>query len=150
MKEFLKNFRGVLVSDFYSAYDAIECPQQKCLIHLIRDFNEDLQKNAFDEEFKNMARAFTLLLRTIVGSIDKYGLKRRHLRKHKRDAERYFVDILRKKYTSEPARKYQKRFEKNKGKLFTLSWYISISILSPCYINYEENHYIIKFHLEQL
>ena len=38
----LKNFSGVLVSDFYAAYDAIECPQQKCLIHLIRDLNEEL------------------------------------------------------------------------------------------------------------
>src|SRR5262249_12800951 len=33
----LSDFRGVLVSDFYAAYDAIECPQQKCFIHLIRD-----------------------------------------------------------------------------------------------------------------
>src|SRR5262249_27232101 len=33
----LKNFSGVLVSDFYAAYDSIDCPQQKCLIHLIPD-----------------------------------------------------------------------------------------------------------------
>ena len=32
----LKGFAGVLVSDFYAAYDALECPKQKCLIHLIR------------------------------------------------------------------------------------------------------------------
>jgi Transposase IS66 family len=32
----LKDFKGVLVSDFYAAYDSIHCPQQKCLIHLIR------------------------------------------------------------------------------------------------------------------
>ena len=37
--EFLKGYKGVLVSDFYSAYDSIDCPQQKCLIHLIRDLN---------------------------------------------------------------------------------------------------------------
>src|SRR5208337_5325576 len=37
--EFLKDFKGVLVSDFYSAYDSVNCPQQKCLIHLIRDLN---------------------------------------------------------------------------------------------------------------
>ena len=33
--EFLENFKGVLVSDFYSAYDSLDCPQQKCLVHLI-------------------------------------------------------------------------------------------------------------------
>ena len=26
---FLKDFRGVLVTDFYSAYDSLPCPQQK-------------------------------------------------------------------------------------------------------------------------
>ncbi|MFO7541468.1 MAG: transposase, partial [Thiobacillus sp.] len=30
----LKDFKGVLVSDFYAAYESIPCPQQKCLIHL--------------------------------------------------------------------------------------------------------------------
>ena len=33
VQDLLKDFKGVLVSDFYAAYDAIECPQQKCLIH---------------------------------------------------------------------------------------------------------------------
>src|SRR5262249_14344469 len=33
----LKDFTGVLVSDFYTAYDSIPCIQQKCLIHFIRD-----------------------------------------------------------------------------------------------------------------
>src|SRR5262249_41940633 len=32
LKEMLKGFRGVLVSDFFAAYDPIACPQQKCLI----------------------------------------------------------------------------------------------------------------------
>jgi hypothetical protein len=27
--ELLPNFKGVLVSDFYSAYDSMDCPQQK-------------------------------------------------------------------------------------------------------------------------
>ena len=36
IQELLKTFSGVLVSDFYVAYDAIDCPQQKCLIHFMR------------------------------------------------------------------------------------------------------------------
>ncbi len=31
----LLNFTGVLISDFYAAYDSIHCAQQKCLIHLM-------------------------------------------------------------------------------------------------------------------
>ena len=42
LKDLLKDFDGVLVSDFYSAYDSIPCLQQKCLIHLIRDMNQEL------------------------------------------------------------------------------------------------------------
>ena len=42
LHDLLKDFRGVLVSDFYAAYDSLDCPQQKCLIHLIRDFNQDI------------------------------------------------------------------------------------------------------------
>lgn len=53
----LKGFDGVLVSDFYSAYDAIACSQQKCLIHLMRDINEDLCKQPFNEEMKEMGHA---------------------------------------------------------------------------------------------
>jgi len=38
--KFLENFNGVLVSDFYAAYDSVDCPQQRCLIHLMRDLND--------------------------------------------------------------------------------------------------------------
>ena len=38
----LEGFQGVLISDFFTGYDSLSCPQQKCLIHLIRDMNEDL------------------------------------------------------------------------------------------------------------
>ena len=46
VRSLLRDFHGVLVTDFYPAYDAIECPQQKCLIHLMRDINDDLHKRA--------------------------------------------------------------------------------------------------------
>ena len=48
IKEKLRDFKGVLVSDFYTAYDSISCPQQKCLIHLIRDMNEDIVTSSPD------------------------------------------------------------------------------------------------------
>ena len=45
IQSMLKKFSGILVTDFYAAYDSIECPQQKCLIHLIRDLNDELLKH---------------------------------------------------------------------------------------------------------
>lgn len=84
LKEYLHGFSGVLVSDFYPAYDSLDCRQQKCLIHQIRDLNDDLLKNPFDDEFKNMTHGFTMLLQSIVHAIDQYGLKKWHLHKYKK------------------------------------------------------------------
>src|SRR5262249_9495023 len=53
-KELLKDFKGVLVSDFYAAYDGIHCKQQKCLIHLMRDLNDEILNNPFDQEMKSI------------------------------------------------------------------------------------------------
>src|SRR5262249_20964240 len=93
LHDLLKEFRGVLVSDFYAAYDSLDCPQQKCLIHLLRDFNQDIVSNPWDEELKSFASAFGTLLRAAVATIDQYGLKQRHLGKHRRDVDRFFQTV---------------------------------------------------------
>ena len=43
----LNGFKGVLVSDFYAVYDFFDCPQQKCLIHLVRDLNGMMLDNPY-------------------------------------------------------------------------------------------------------
>jgi hypothetical protein len=119
LHELLKGFKGVLVTDFYSGYDSLPCEQQKCLVHLIRDINEDLKGNPYDEEFKALAAEFGKLLRSIVTTIDKYGLKKRHLHKHKTEVGCFFRALEARVYRSELAEGYQKRLVKNKEKLFT-------------------------------
>src|ERR1700730_11467113 len=93
LDDVLAGFKGVLVSDFYGGYDAVHCEQQKCLIHLMRDINEDVLKHPFNEELAFIAKRFGALLREIVNTIDKYGLKKRHLGKHKRSAKRFLADV---------------------------------------------------------
>jgi predicted RecB family nuclease len=119
LEEMLKGFGGVLVSDFYSAYDSADCAQQKCLIHLARDINDDLFHSPFDEELKGLAQAFVTVLKPIVETIDRFGLKRCHLRKHKPDVERFFHLVDSTDYRSEAAGKYQKRIQKYQANLFT-------------------------------
>jgi hypothetical protein len=119
LQDLLKDFKGVLVSDFYSGYDSLPCAQQKCLVHLIPDINDDLKCNPYDDEFKGLAAEFAKLLRSIVDTIDKHGLKKRHLYKHKAEVARFFRDLASRIYRSELADGYQKRFAKNEGKLFT-------------------------------
>jgi predicted RecB family nuclease len=119
LKELLKDFRGVLVSDFYAAYDSIECPQQKCLIHLMRDMNQDLLNNPFDEELQSITRPFGTLLRSIVTTVDQHGLKRRHLERHNPEVERFFRELGEHHFRSEVAESLRTRVNKHREKLFT-------------------------------
>jgi hypothetical protein len=115
----LKDFSGVLVSDFYAAYESVPCAQQRCLIHLIRDLNDDLFKNPFDQEYKTLVVAFGSLLKSIIETVDHRGLKARFLRKHKMDVARFFRETVASETTSDLARKYQTRLRKNERQLFT-------------------------------
>jgi hypothetical protein len=123
LKELLAGFSGVLVSDFYNAYEGINCPQQKCLLHLLRDVNDDLKKNPYDEEFKSIASQFGVVLRRIIDTIDKYGLKWWYLHKHKREAEAFLSGVDARTFSSELALTYQKRLKKVASKLFTFLEY---------------------------
>ena len=119
LQELLRNFKGVLVSDFYAAYDSINCPQQKCLIHLMRDLNNDLFREPYNKELKDLVQTFGGLLKPMIETVDRFGLKTFFLRKHKVFVERFHKRLSSQDYKSETAVKYKKRFEKNRDKLFT-------------------------------
>jgi hypothetical protein len=90
IQELLKDFHGVLVSDFYAAYDSINCPQQKCLIHLMRDLNDEILNNPFDTEMRSIAVGFAGVLKPMVDTIDQRGLRKRSLRKHLVAVEQFY------------------------------------------------------------
>ncbi len=118
-REVLTGFQGVLVSDFYSGYDFVDCKQQKCLIHLLRDINQDVLKAPFNVEMEELARSFAALLRPIVATVDRFGLKAYHLRKHRHAVTRFYRTLSGRDYRTEVAAGYKKRFEKNRDRLFT-------------------------------
>jgi predicted RecB family nuclease len=119
----LADFKGVLVSDFYTAYDSINCPQQKCLIHLMRDLNDDILDNPFDEQLKQIVVGFGDLLKQIIETVDRYGLKQYFLKKYLIHVDKFFCILDRTDYQSEVAVKCKDRFEKNRDKLFTFLRY---------------------------
>jgi hypothetical protein len=119
VQRLLKDFHGVLVSDFYAAYDSLPCPQQKCLLHLMRDLNDAVLSAPFDDELKRIVTQFGVVLRNIVGTVDRRGLKRRFLRKHLTDVCRFYREIVSTDFQSEAALKCKERLERNRDKLFT-------------------------------
>jgi hypothetical protein len=114
----LKDYRGILVSDFYGGYDTFECPQQKCLVHLLRDVNEDLWKNPFNLEYEKLVADISGLFVPMFDDIYKYGLKKRHLNKHVKAVSRFYERTIRVKSTCELNEKYRKRFERYRDSLF--------------------------------
>jgi predicted RecB family nuclease len=119
VQNLLKDFKGVLVSDFYAVYDAINCRQQKCLIHLMRDLNDEILNNPFDEEMKSIVVRFAGVLKPIVETIDRYGLRKHFLRKHRADVDGFYRFLDATEFKSEAASKCKQRFAKNRDKLFT-------------------------------
>ena len=115
----LTNFNGVLISDFFAAYDSIPCAQQRCLVHLMRDLNEDLSKQPFNEEMKELTQSFANVLKPMIDTVDRFGLKAYYLRRHKEFVNRFYDVLSRRGYQTEVAISYKKRFERNSDKLFT-------------------------------
>jgi DNA-directed RNA polymerase subunit RPC12/RpoP len=119
LQEMLANFSGVLISDFYTAYDSFKCEQQKCLVHFVRDIDDDLLKNPLDVELKGIAQEFGVLLREIIETVDRRGLKKRYLHKHKQPVARFLKAVASASFVSPLASKYKKRFQKSGEKMFT-------------------------------
>jgi len=124
--KFLETFKGVLVSDFYSVYDSLNFPQQKCLIHLMRDLNDDIHREPFNVEIKEIVREFGELLEPIIDTIDRFGLKTHFLRKHKIAVTRFYDALLLRKYDTELAQRVRRRLIKNQDKLFTFLDYDNV------------------------
>jgi hypothetical protein len=123
LHDLLRSFNGVLVTDFYTAYDSIPCPQQKCLVHLMWDINGVILKNPFDDELNSIGRTFGALMRDIVGSIDRFGLKKRYLRKHQRQSSAWLSELRENPRESAVAESIRKRITKTGDRLFTFLGY---------------------------
>ncbi len=90
LKEFLCDFKGVVLSDFYKGYDSLPQKQQKCIVHLLRDLNSDFFHNQFDDELRNIVIEFGKLLKEIVLTIDKNGLKKYYLKKYEKKVDDFY------------------------------------------------------------
>jgi hypothetical protein len=120
IREILACYGGVLVSDFYAGYDSVGCRQQKCLVHLIRDLNDDLWASPFDAEFEGFVLAVRDLLVPMIEAVQGRIAKARQLAKFLPAVDAFYTrHIAGITYKSEVTQKYQKRFERYRDSLFT-------------------------------
>jgi hypothetical protein len=116
----IRGYQGTLVSDFYGGYDAVPCRQQKCLVHLIRDLNEDLWKHPYNDDYNQFTMAVHDLLVPMLDDVHRFGLKVFHLKKHKCRVDRFYREYIDGHSSfEEPVAKYKKRFDRYRESLFT-------------------------------
>ena len=109
----------MLISDFYGGYDSLECKQQKCFVHLIRDLNDDLWKNPFNEDYEYFVGTVRDLLVPIFEDVNRWGLKARFLKKHMKAVDRFYAKVIEvARCRSELVEKYRKRFTRYRESLF--------------------------------
>lgn len=56
----------------------------------MRDLNEDMLKNPYDDELRQIVQQFGALLKQIVDTIDRHGLKKHFLNKHLCEVTRFY------------------------------------------------------------
>lgn len=115
---FLQGFRGVLITDFYSGYDSVACTQQKCLVHLTWDLNSALLAEPFDKELQAFCGGFGVLMRQIMVTVEKHGLKSQYLKRHKPSTEKFLDSISDRSLKSEDGERLRKRMLKYRENLF--------------------------------
>lgn len=118
--DFLKDYKGILISDFFSGYDNVECLQQKCWVHFIRDLNNNLWDNPFDKEYESFVSEIRNLILPIIQTTDRYGLKKHFLKKYQKSVDRFYKHYIDNMvYKSELCNLYQKRMIRYRSSLFT-------------------------------
>jgi hypothetical protein len=70
--------------------------------------------------------SFAALLKPIVETVDQFGLKARHLHKHRKSVARFYEALAQRDYQTEPAVGYRRRFEKYRDRLCTFLGYDGI------------------------
>ena len=95
------------------------CLQQKGLIHVIRDSNDDLLQHPLDQELQELATLCGQLLRGIMATVDRVGLKASYLSKHQPEVKKFLNVLTVKAFASEIAGQYGKRLLKDQSKRLT-------------------------------
>ena len=120
-KFFQKEFAGVLVTDFWAAYNAVVCAQkQKCLPHLLRDLKRTQHYHkpggdwpAFSKQLKRLIRdSIRLSKRRKELSAEAFASRRHRL-------DRRLRELLAQPWEQRHARRLVKRLRRHASELFT-------------------------------
>lgn len=118
---FTKEFAGVLVTDFWAAYNAVACAEkQKCLPHLLRDLKRTQHYHKPGGDWP----AFSKLLRRLIRDSLRLSKRRGDLSPARFASRRWRLeqrlsDLLAQPWENQHARRLVKRLRRHQAELFT-------------------------------
>jgi transposase len=118
---FKKEFAGVLVTDFWAAYNAVvSAHKQKCLPHLLRDLKRTRHYHKPGGDWP----AFSKLLKRLIRDSIRLSKRRQELAPERFAARRQRLqerlrDLLARPWEQRHARRLVKRLRRHEGELFT-------------------------------
>ncbi|AGA31148.1 IS66 family transposase [Singulisphaera acidiphila] len=118
---FKKEFAGVLVTDFWGAYNAVVCTQkQKCLPHLLRDLKRTQHYHKPGDDWP----AFSKQLKRLIRDSIRLSKRRKELPAKSFASRRQRLDVRLRELLAQPweqrhARRLVKRLRRHASELFT-------------------------------
>ena len=113
-----KNFKGVLSSDSYNAYESLDCGKQKCLVHYLREIKKWEEKFSKKGEYSKFARKTKKVLKGSIQAHKKLKSKSGRL-KAKERFEAQFRRIYSKEYENPEINRMNKNFRRHANENFT-------------------------------
>lgn len=120
-KFFTRVFKGVLVSDFWSAYNAVACSdKQKCLPHLLRDLKRTTHYHRPGEDWPAFAKKLKRLIRDGLRLAGKRStLSAETFERLRQRLEGRLDGLMSRPWKQKHARRLLKRLRRHRGELLT-------------------------------
>ena len=115
-------FSGILVTDFYIAYNLVTCPKQKCLVHLLREIRDTAAKNpafgtsSFARRLKRLIKELLLLKK------QKPKMKADEYQRKGRRLEERLEELSQQNESDADINRLCKRLRKHKRELTLFLW----------------------------
>ncbi len=106
----LKGYTGILHSDFWSAYNKLDCDKQKCLAHLLRELKH-LKRKTQSKELKRYCSSLLKLL-------DYARNENRHSKEFREFCEQRLQKILDAGYADKDCLRLNKRLQRHAREIF--------------------------------
>lgn len=112
-------FGGTLVSDFYAVYDQFDCPQQKCLTHLLRELRDTVAKQPDFADHPFFRRCKSLIQEMLRLKQRQSTMSKPAYVRQRKSIETRLVNLARKPYDEADAKRIAGRLEKYGTRLTT-------------------------------